>query len=63
MTSESPGSSPRLAPPSMLGRWLRVAAGILVLLALSECIWLWQTWPVRELLQPAPQAHLLPQAR
>ena len=33
-------------------RWLRVAAGALVLLALSEVLWLWQTWPVRAQLQP-----------
>jgi HAMP domain-containing protein len=34
-----------------LGKWLRVAAAALVLLALSEVVWLWQTWPVRELLR------------
>jgi hypothetical protein len=32
--------------------WLRVAAAALALLTLSEALWLWQTWPVRELLQP-----------
>ena len=32
-------------------RWLAVAAGAAVLLALSETLWIWQTWPVRELLQ------------
>ena len=31
--------------------WLQVAAVALLLLALSETLWLWQTWPVRELLQ------------
>jgi hypothetical protein len=39
------------ARPSALGPWLRVAAAALVLLALSQALWLWQTWPVRELLQ------------
>lgn len=34
--------------------WLRVAAAALALLTLSEALWLWQTWPVRELLQPVP---------
>ena len=32
--------------------WLRLAAAALVLLLLSEALWLWQTWPVRELLLP-----------
>jgi hypothetical protein len=27
------------------------------LLLLSEALWLWQTWPVRELLQPAAPAR------
>jgi hypothetical protein len=30
-----------------------VAAVAAVLLMLSEALWLWQTWPVRDLLQPA----------
>jgi hypothetical protein len=34
--------------------WLRVAAAALALLTLSEALWLWQTWPVRELLHPVP---------
>lgn len=34
-----------------LGPWLLVGAGALALLALSQALWLWQTWPVRELLQ------------
>lgn len=33
---------------------LRVAALAVALLVISEAIWLWQTWPVRELLQPEP---------
>jgi hypothetical protein len=31
-----------------------VALVAAVLLMLSEALWLWQTWPVRDLLQPAP---------
>ena len=34
--------------------WVLVAACALILLALSQALWLWQTWPVRELLQSAP---------
>ena len=32
--------------------WLGVAAMAAGLLLLSEALWLWQTWPVRDLLQP-----------
>jgi hypothetical protein len=42
----------RQAPPSTLARCARLAAGVAVLLAVSEIIWLWQTWPLRELMQP-----------
>ena len=31
--------------------WVLVAICALLLLALSQALWLWQTWPVRELLQ------------
>lgn len=34
--------------------WLRVLAVACALLLLSEALWLWQSWPVRELLWPAP---------
>lgn len=34
--------------------WLQVVALAVLLLAVSEALWLWQTWPVRELLYPAP---------
>jgi len=56
MTAESPGTR---QGPSGFARWwpwLRVAAIALLLLLLSEALWLWQTWPVRELLQPAVTA-------
>lgn len=36
--------------------WLRVAGAAAVLLLVSEALWLWQTWPVRELLHPVPVA-------
>ena len=51
MTAESPESTHRQVP-SRLARCLRIAAGIVALLVLSETIWLWQTWPVRQLVQP-----------
>jgi hypothetical protein len=34
--------------------WLRVLAAACALLLLSEALWLWQSWPVRELLRPTP---------
>ena len=54
MTTESPEGT-RQQAPSRLGRWLRLGAGIVALLLLSEVIWLWQTWPVRQLVQPPAQ--------
>ena len=53
MTSEDLGSTP--APTRQAGwrAWLRVAFAALLLLLLSEALWLWQTWPVRELLESA----------
>ena len=54
MAAETSGST--VAQPARAGwrPWLRVAGVAAVLLVLSEAIWFWQTWPVRELLQPAP---------
>lgn len=52
MAAESPGSTQAPAGESGWRPWLRIAAAAGLLLVLSEAIWLWQTWPVRELLQP-----------
>lgn len=55
MAADSEGTSQGRAQPPAAVRLLRLAAAAAVLLALSEVLWLWQTWPVRELLQsPAP---------
>ena len=56
MAAEIPESESEPARPARAGwrAWLRVAALAAALLVLSEAIWLWQTWPVRELLQPEP---------
>jgi hypothetical protein len=52
MSAEVPGST---HPPARAGwrEWLRLCAAAFVLLAISEALWLWQTWPVREVLEPA----------
>ena len=34
--------------------WLRVAGLAVALLVISEALWLWQSWPVRDLLQAEP---------
>jgi hypothetical protein len=57
MTAETPGSTE--VPRARAGwrPWLRVAGVAAGLLVLSEALWFWQTWPVRELLQPpAPRS-------
>jgi hypothetical protein len=53
MSAEVPGSTQQ---PARGGwpQWLRLFGAALLLLALSEALWVWQTWPVRELLQPTP---------
>ena len=52
MSTEIPGSME--AQPTRAGwrPWLRVVLAAAALLVLSEALWLWQTWPVRDLLQP-----------
>ncbi len=58
--AEEPDGAPQAARErTPWGAWLRVAAAALALLALSEALWLWQTWPVRELLQ-APSSRVPP---
>lgn len=46
-------SSELQAAPAPWKPWVRIAAAAVALLLVSEALWLWQTWPVRELLQPA----------
>jgi hypothetical protein len=47
--------------PARWRPWLQVAAAAAALLLASEALWLWQTWPVRELLQPAAATPTVPQ--
>ena len=53
MTAETPGSTQERVKPARWMSWLQLAAAAIALLLVSEALWLWQTWPVRELLQPA----------
>jgi type VI secretion system protein ImpK len=34
-----------------IARWAAVALGACILLGLSQALWMWQSWPVRHLLQ------------
>lgn len=52
MSAEVPGSTQQPAPAGWR-QWLRLGAAAVALIALSEAFWIWQTWPVRELLQPS----------
>jgi hypothetical protein len=56
MAAEKTPTPQRQAPPSTAGRLVRLVLAVLALLLLSETLWLWQTWPVRELLQPPPSS-------
>lgn len=53
MEAETTGSTDTRAAPARWKPWLQVAAAALILLLFSEAVWIWQTWPVRELLQPS----------
>jgi hypothetical protein len=55
--------SPAARPQKHWREWLQFAALALILLLLSEALWLWQTWPVRDLLQPAAPTGARPDAR
>ena len=57
MAAESPGSTPGQRARAGWRHWARVACAAAALLLLSEALWLWQTWPVRELLLPAVSLH------
>jgi hypothetical protein len=56
MSAEVPGSTQAQPRPGGWQPWLRVALAAGALLLVSEALWLWQTWPVRELLDPPTAA-------
>ena len=51
MMAETPVPTDTRPAPARWKAWLQLAGAALVLLLFSEALWLWQTWPVRELLQ------------
>jgi hypothetical protein len=53
MSAQAPESTETKPVGGRWRHWLRFAALATLLLLLSEALWLWQTWPVRELLQPS----------
>ena len=52
MATEHPSATDSQGTPARTGPWLAMAVAAVALLLLSEALWLWQTWPVRELLHP-----------
>ena len=58
MAAGSTGSAPVRRSRRRLQAWLQMVAVAAALLGVSEVVWVWQTWPVRELLQqPLAPAH------
>jgi hypothetical protein len=53
MEAESPESAGVRASAGAWKHWIPVATIAVVLLLISEALWIWQTWPVRDLVQPA----------
>jgi hypothetical protein len=49
MSAQTPGSTPHVR--AGWREWLQFVGAALLLLAVSEAFWVWQTWPVRELLE------------
>jgi hypothetical protein len=54
MSAEVPASTRPRAAGAGWRQWLRWIAAAGLLFVLSEALWIWQTWPVRELLQLPP---------
>lgn len=53
MATETPAAGDANGRPARAAWWTPALAAA-ALLVLSEALWLWQTWPVRELLRPLP---------
>ena len=50
MQHEAPSDRPRGRIRRFVTRWSGVVIAALVLLGLSQALWWWETWPVRQLL-------------
>lgn len=50
MADELPPPPARERRRRLLRKWAPVAVAGVALLALSQALWLWQSWPVRQLL-------------
>lgn len=57
MADEQPPAAAPGRRGSRLRRWVPVLLAALALLALSQALWLWQSWPVRQLLQSSAADH------
>lgn len=56
MAAEVPQTTEVRPATSRWRQWLTVVLAAVGLLAVSEALWLWQSWPVRQLLQPVVPA-------
>lgn len=52
MATETPAAGDANGRPARATPWWTLVLAAAALLVLSEALWLWQTWPVRELLRP-----------
>ena len=56
MADEQPSRPVRERGWQRVRKWVPVAIAALALLALSQALWVWQSWPVRQLLQSGAAA-------
>ena len=56
MAAEVPQTTEVRPAASRWRQWLAVVLAAVGLLAVSEALWLWQSWPVSQLLQPVVPA-------
>jgi type VI secretion system protein ImpK len=56
MAAEVPQTTEVRPATSRWRQWLAVVLAAAGLLVVSEALWLWQSWPVRQLLQPTVPA-------
>ena len=57
MEADEGAGTAALKKPGAWRDWANVAIVAALLLLLSQALWLWQTWPVRELLDPPAVAQ------
>jgi hypothetical protein len=59
MADDQPPRTARERRWARLRKWGPIAVAAVALLALSQALWLWQSWPVRQLLPPSSAGSTL----